>query len=217
MRKHKKKILALTFASVIIAPMLAMNTFAYATPQEDKLNIKSNVRITAYDKTDDYISESVNYDDITQNLDNSNFNVNIIPYEKYADYVPEEITDEADELRENVSRGNKKPVLYKDISLLPYKYSVTFPMSDGYTNYYFNVNNDGEIFIAIGGLDSVGKDITVYLYEANNDDYISKWIGNPDKYSGLEYNDLATNKFYYFRITAKLDNEVKGSVAVYHP
>lgn len=217
MRKHKKKILALIFASAIIAPLLAMNALAYATPQEDNLNIKSNVRITAYEKADDYISEDVYYDDLSQNLDNLNSNVNVIAYEKTDDYLPEEIADEPDELREYVLRGDKKPVTYKDISISPYKYHITSLVKDGYTSYYFNVNNDGEISISIGGLDSHGKDITVYLYEANNDDYISEWTGNSDQSSCLEYTDLVTNKFYYFRITAKCAKEVKGSVAVYHP
>lgn len=212
-----KKILAITLASAIIAPLLAVNAIAYATPQDDILSFNSDVRVTAYEKDDDYVSENVYYDDITQNLDNSNTNVNVIAYEKTSDYSPEEIAVYADELSENVSRGDKKPVTYKDISFLPYKYHVTSLVTDGYTNYYFNVNNDGEIFISIGGLNSVGKDIAVYLYEANNDDYISKWTGNPDKYSGLEYNDLDTNKFYYFRITAKWTKDVKGSVAVYQP
>lgn len=112
-------------------------------------------------------------------------------------------------------RGDSKPTKFYDLTEYDYYYDIPNYASNVYTERYFNASYMNEISIQTSGLDSVGKNIDINLYELGGGK-VGTWTGNPQSIEGLGFNGLSTSKYYYFQIKASVFSKVIGSGKIHH-
>lgn len=112
-------------------------------------------------------------------------------------------------------RGNISPYSFWNLNNSSYYFSISNMHSYVYTNYYFNPNSQGIIYMSFISFNSGGHNITIRCFEVGSNSEVYSWTFNPENYSAITWSGLNPNKLYYFKFEIN-SGTLSGNGYIYH-